>query len=127
MSFGPSKRGGRRFFIRSPYGDAEVILSKNHNGPIYDADGNPVGFASLEMRTPPPRKTRGACAHRGGEVKRVNCKGCKGLVRVLVFSCQQHGLCTIKKNVGEKVCHSCPEYRHEEKVQDHPQKETAKE
>lgn len=40
--------------VESPYGSLSGQYARNHNGPIFDADGNQLGTMKFEIRTPEP-------------------------------------------------------------------------
>lgn len=51
------------------------------------------------------------CAHRGNEIRRVECKTCSGTIRIKVFKCAIHGECVISQAIdGIKRCSSCADY-----------------
>lgn len=59
----------------------------------------------------PPR--RGACRHRGPELRREECTSCgQKKTQVKVFACAEFGECTIGRRVGElPVCQACKVWR----------------
>lgn len=53
-----------------------------------------------------------ACAHRGPETGEVvECKSCRGRVRLKVYDCVVHGRCTIARHVPnvQACCARCPD------------------
>jgi len=50
------------------------------------------------------------CVHRGESTRVVECKACRGSVKLKVFACDVHGECTLKKNVGLHVCLGCDDW-----------------
>lgn len=53
MYFTPTKEGGRRISGATGYGDFAITLERDHDGPLFDYEGNQVGHATLAMKTPP--------------------------------------------------------------------------
>jgi len=100
----------RRLAGDTPYGRFRIIIG-NHDGPIFDADGNQIGTLTMEMREPSTRDNT-PCAHRGEEVERRVCETCRGSVKVKVFACMEHGQCTQRTKFDDTPgCDRCKDYQ----------------
>ena len=69
-------------------------------------------YYSADANSDDPRWVPGSlCSHRGESTRVVECKACKGTVKLKVFACDVHGECTLKKNVGLHVCLGCDDWQ----------------
>jgi adenine/guanine phosphoribosyltransferase-like PRPP-binding protein len=58
------------------------------------------------------RLSRGPCIHRGEELRREQCPGCREGVVLKVLKCSKHGECCIDKAVaGVRSCSDCPDHK----------------
>lgn len=61
---------------------------------------------------PNPPQSKGPCRNLGlstGET--VECKECKGTVRLKLMTCDIHGICTVRKKLeGVASCEGCKDY-----------------
>lgn len=46
--------GGRLLTGETAYGDFDIAITTDHDGPIFDRHGNQIGTLRLVMRTPTP-------------------------------------------------------------------------
>jgi hypothetical protein len=77
--------------------------------PLYCACG--TVYYSADANSDDPRWVPGSlCSHRGESTRFVECKACKGTVKLKVFACDVHSECTLKKNVGLHVCLGCDDW-----------------
>ncbi len=53
MNIKPTPNGGRALTGHTPYGEYAITLHHDHDGPVYDADGNELGHVRLTIKTPP--------------------------------------------------------------------------
>lgn len=63
MNIKPAK-SGRVLQGNTPWGDYSIHIARDHDGPVYDANGNQLGTVILAIKTPPP-------SPRGGIVRGV--------------------------------------------------------
>ena len=64
-------------------------------------------FTSSRFHAGPAKQN--SCAHRGDEIRRVQCQSCTGSVMAKVMACSIHGECTLfsKPIEGVKACAGC--------------------
>lgn len=73
-------------------------------------------------KTPPAKKPAPLpCVHQGLAVESRLCTTCTGQVAIKVFACELHGLCSVKKDVGVKVCAVCSDRCPEMQAEDPPE------
>jgi len=110
----PSVLGGMIARIETAQGSLYITVTRDHDGPIFDADGKPLGTLKMVMRTPEPPPPRvltdeqnqriaqrravcDACEHQGGygpvTVKCAKCNRCGGKLAMLAG----RGLCPLGK------------------------------
>lgn len=56
------------------------------------------------------------CQHRGQQVAEEECRSCGGNIKIKLFSCPLHGVCSIQKKTeaAAKICSSCEDFSVEE-------------
>jgi hypothetical protein len=65
-------------------------------------------LAERPARVWQPSKSFKNCVHRGAETRRIECKSCKGTVKLKVFACAVHGECMMNRSTkGVKQCAGC--------------------
>ena len=75
----------------------EVRIRTTDSGKIY-----------LRCGVATAKPNRGPCVHLGDEIRRQECKSCKGVVQIKVMSCAVFGECTIGKDLpGIECCAAC--------------------
>jgi len=95
QSFRHTDNGGRLLQGNTPHGDYTIKVYADHDGPVFDEDGNEVGHIQMTIKsppTPPPKvlsadqkrrmrsrlKVCAVCEHVGPiGVATVRCKKCK--------------------------------------------------
>ena len=97
-----ARRDGQFLLIQ---GTAEQIASVVGPMQIGPPARRPASPTRVSTRTE-------ACRHRGEQVQEVDCDTCAGKVRLKVFSCSQHGKCSLstKPIEGAKSCQGCQDY-----------------
>jgi hypothetical protein len=62
---------------------------------------------------------RKLCRHKGSEIRRELCPGCRGKVEIKVFTCSIHTECTLGMKIdGIACCDTCNEYESEMDAQE---------
>jgi hypothetical protein len=75
------------------------------------SDGDEIGAETAAIITALSLSPESPCVHRGESTRAVECKSCRGRVKVKVFQCSVHEECTIKKRAGElKTCYGCTDH-----------------
>jgi alpha 1,2-mannosyltransferase len=108
----------------SKHGECRTSVILNNDGraccdrcPDYANSGQPVqnGQPEKYRRVTPLAEVRQApCVHRGEQTREQGCASCGGNVRVKVFACNEHGECTVAKELpGTQCCQTCPDYAKE--------------
>ena len=78
---------------------------KNLRVPCYAGEVIDCGFCSND------KEARGPCKHLGEYLNRTKeCVACRGTVKIKLFECAIHKICSINKPVGWHCCHSCGDY-----------------
>lgn len=102
---------GRVFNGQTPFGVYAIHLYRDHDGPVYDGDGNELGTVQLTIKTPestPPAVLTAEQKNRMAERLKV-CESCEhsGKIGVATVKCNKCKTCGHSLNLISESS-TCP-------------------